>query len=71
MLAGLGFYLFLVHMFTAEQPFMPPALFRDRNFAAARCMMFCTGTMLLASSALLAPYLQNLAGYPGRHRRAG
>ncbi|HEY0420529.1 MAG TPA: DHA2 family efflux MFS transporter permease subunit, partial [Acetobacteraceae bacterium] len=63
-LAGIGFYLFVVHMFTAEKPFIPRALFKDRNFASACVMMFCTGTVLMASSALLAPFLQNLAGYP-------
>ena len=63
-LAGLGFYLFIVHMFTAEKPFLPPGLFRDRNFAAAIIMMFCVSSVMLATSALLAPYLQNLAGYP-------
>jgi DHA2 family multidrug resistance protein len=63
-LAGLGFYLFVVHMFTAKKPFLPLALFMDRNFAAACLMMFCTGTIMMASSALLAPFLQNLAGYP-------
>ena len=25
----LGFYLFIVHMFTAEKPFIPPKLFKD------------------------------------------
>lgn len=63
-LAGLGLYLFVVHMFTSERPFVPLAVFRDRNFAAAMMMMFCTGTIMMASSALLAPFLQNLAGYP-------
>ena len=63
-LAGLGFYLFLVHMFTADKPFLPLALFKDRNFTAACAMMFCTGTILMASSTLIAPYLQNLGGYP-------
>ena len=63
-LAGLGLYLFLVHMFTAEKPFLSRAIFRDRNFTAAMLMMFCTGTIMMASSALLAPFLQNLAGYP-------
>ena len=63
-LAGLGLYLFVVHMFTAEKPFLPPAIFRDANFTSAMLMMFCTGAVLQASSALLAPYLQNLAGYP-------
>ena len=63
-LAGLGLYLFVVHMFTAKTPFVPLGLFRDRNFSAAMMMMFCTGTIMMASSALLAPFLQNLAGYP-------
>jgi DHA2 family multidrug resistance protein len=63
-LAGLGFYLFGVHMFTADKPFLPRAVFRDRNFAAAALMMFCTGMVLLATSVLLSLYLQNLASYP-------
>ncbi len=63
-LAGLGLYLFIVHMFTAENPFLPPAIFRDRNFTAGVLMMFAIGMVLLATSALLAPYLQNLANYP-------
>ncbi len=63
-LAGLGFYLFVVHMFMAPRPFIPPAVFRDRNFTAAMLMMFFVGMVLLASSALLAPYLQNLGNYP-------
>ncbi|MFI4983516.1 MAG: DHA2 family efflux MFS transporter permease subunit, partial [Nevskiales bacterium] len=63
-LAGLGTYLFIVHMFTTDRAFIPPGVFRDRNFAAAMAMMFGVGMVLLASSALLPPYLQNLAGYP-------
>ena len=63
-LAGLGFYLFLVHMFTADKPFLAPGLFKDRNFAAGIVMVFCVSSVMLATAALLAPYLQNLAGYP-------
>ena len=63
-IAVLGLYLFLVHLLTAQRPFIPPAIFRDRNFTSAMLVMFFTGMVLLASSALLAPYLQNLAGYP-------
>src|ERR1700761_5188217 len=33
-LAGLGFYLFTVHMLTARTPFIPRAIFNDRNFVA-------------------------------------
>jgi len=63
-LAGLGFYLFLVHMFTAQKPFIPPAMFKDRNFTGGLVMMLFTMAILLSSSALLAPYLQRLSGYP-------
>jgi DHA2 family multidrug resistance protein len=63
-LAGLGFYLFIVHMFTAERPFLPPGLFKDRNFVCGVTMVLCTATVMLASSALMAPYLESLAGYP-------
>jgi DHA2 family multidrug resistance protein len=64
MLAGLGFYLFVVHMFTAEQPFLPAGLFKDRNFVCGVTMVFFTATIMLASTALMAPYLESLAGYP-------
>jgi MFS transporter, DHA2 family, multidrug resistance protein len=63
-LALLGFYLFLVHLFTAKKPFIPPAIFRDINFTASMLVMFSAGLVLVASSALLAPYLQDLANYP-------
>ena len=63
-LAGLGLYLFVVHLLTADKPFIPREVFKDRNFCTAVFMMFFVGMVLLASSALLAPYLQNLGGYP-------
>jgi MFS transporter, DHA2 family, multidrug resistance protein len=63
-LAGLGAYLFLVHMATAEKPFLPPRIFKDRNYSASLAMMFSVGVVLLATSALLAPWLQNLGNYP-------
>lgn len=63
-LAGLGMYLFLVHLFTAERPFITPRIFRDINFSAGLLMMFAVGVVLLATSALLAPWLQTLGNYP-------
>lgn len=62
-LAGLGLYLFIVHLMTAKKPFIPPALFQDRYFTTATLLMFTTNTVMMASSALIAPYLQNLAGH--------
>jgi MFS transporter, DHA2 family, multidrug resistance protein len=63
-LAALGFYLFLVHVTMAKRPFIPPRIFRDLNFSMGLLVMFAVGMVLLASSALLAPYLQTLGGYP-------
>jgi len=60
---GTALYLFLVHMFTAEKPFIPREIFKDRNFLSGVVLMFVMGLVLLASSALLSPYLQNLSGY--------
>ncbi len=63
-LSGLGFYLFVIHMLTARRPFLSLAVFRDRNFIASVSMTFCISMVMLATSALLAPYLQELADYP-------
>ena len=63
-LAGLGLYLFTVHMLTAEKPFVSPAVFKDRNFIICVLLMLFGGSILMSSSALLAPYLQKLAGFP-------
>jgi DHA2 family multidrug resistance protein len=59
-----GLYIFLVHMFTGKSPFIPPDIFRNRNFVSGMILMFLVGAVLLVSSVLLPPYLQNLAGYP-------
>lgn len=63
-IAALGFYLFIVHMFMAEKPFITPAVFKDRNLSAGLLVMFAVGMVLLAVSALLAPWLQDLGNYP-------
>jgi MFS transporter, DHA2 family, multidrug resistance protein len=63
-IAALGFYLFIVHMFMADKPFLSIGLFTDRNFISGMVMVFCVSSVMLATAALLAPYLQNLAGYP-------
>jgi DHA2 family multidrug resistance protein len=60
--AAIALYLFIVHMFTAKKPFLPREIFRDRNFISGLVLMAVMGLVLLASSALLSPYLQNLAG---------
>jgi DHA2 family multidrug resistance protein len=61
-IAGIAFYLFGVHMLTAKKPFIPRDIFKDRNFVGGLVLMFVMGLVLLASSALLSPYFQNLSG---------
>jgi MFS transporter, DHA2 family, multidrug resistance protein len=63
-LAGLSLYLFLVHTATSERPFIDPKMFKDRNFSIGLFFIFVVGIILLATLALLTPYLQNLMGYP-------
>src|SRR5215469_9382683 len=62
--AAAAFYLFLVHTFTVERPFIRPAIFRDRNFAAGILFVFILGLTYYASMALQPPYLQGLMNYP-------
>ena len=64
LVAGSAFYLFLVHTFTAERPFMRPALFRDRNLSAGVIFSVIAFITLYASLALQPPYLQDLMSYP-------
>ena len=63
-LAGLCLYMFLVHMFTAEKPFLEPGLFKDRNLVTGLFFIFIVGIILLATLALLPPFLQQLLGFP-------
>ena len=62
--AALCAYMFIVHMLTHPHPFITPRLFRDRNLVTGLCFIFLVGIVLLATMALLPPFLQNLKGYP-------
>ena len=57
-------WVYVVHTRTAENPFLTPAILRDRNFTTALAFMFFIGLILLATMALLPSYLQNIMGYP-------
>src|ERR1700677_4224329 len=63
-IAASAFYLFMVHTFTAREPFVRPSLFRDRNFTAGVLFIAIVGLTYYASLALQPPYLQNLMNYP-------
>jgi DHA2 family multidrug resistance protein len=63
-LGGLALYLFLVHMFTTDRPYIEPGLFADRNFSVGVLLMFLVGVMMFSGMALLPPFLQGLLGFP-------
>jgi len=63
-LCVLGFYLFTVHSLSARDPFIDPALFRDRNFVIGIILIFIVGVVLLATLSMLTPYLEKLMNYP-------
>ena len=62
-LCGLGFYLFAVQTFTAERPLIPPRMLRDLNFVGRAADDLRRRHAARGHAALLAPYLQTLAGY--------
>jgi MFS transporter, DHA2 family, multidrug resistance protein len=62
--AGLSFYLFIIHTFTHKRPFLNPAMFRDANFLTSNIFIFVVGVALFATLALVPPMLQELMNYP-------
>jgi DHA2 family multidrug resistance protein len=63
-LAASGFWVFAVHSLTAQNPFIDPKIFADRNFVTGLVFIFVIGIILLASLALLPPMLSRIFNYP-------
>lgn len=64
MISIICFYLFIAHILTTKKSFLDPGMFKDRNFSVGLIFIFMIGIILLATMALLPPYLQSLMGYP-------
>ena len=62
--AALAAFLFLIHTLTTDRPFLPRALFGDRNFLTATITGFFIGILLFSTLALLPPMMEVLLGYP-------
>ncbi|MDR0781292.1 MAG: DHA2 family efflux MFS transporter permease subunit [Pseudomonadales bacterium] len=56
-------WMYLVHTWRAEHPFLSPGMLRDRNLQMGLFFIFVVGIVLLTTMALLPPYMQNLMGY--------
>ncbi len=63
-LTGLGLYLFSVQEALSPKPFLTLSLFTDRNFLIGMVFIFTMGSIMFATLALLAPYLQDMMNYP-------
>jgi DHA2 family multidrug resistance protein len=64
MLSVVGFYFFLADSLTSKRPFIDLHIFRDRNFSISLLFMFLSGAIILATMALVTPFLENLLAYP-------
>ena len=56
-------WMLVIHLATARNAIIPPALFRNPTFAGGMVMITVIGAILTAGMALLAPMLQGLMGY--------
>ncbi|MEL3889722.1 DHA2 family efflux MFS transporter permease subunit [Ferrovibrio sp. MS7] len=63
-LSLLGAYLFVVHILTARNPFIEPAIFRDRNLVTGLLFIAVAAGIMVTTLALLVPFAQSLLGYP-------
>jgi DHA2 family multidrug resistance protein len=57
-------YVTIVHMFTAEDPFIKPKIFADRNFLFGSIISFLLGVALYSSIPLITTMMQQVLGYP-------
>jgi len=63
-LGVLGFWIFVAHCLTAEQPFLDPRLLLDRNFSIGLVLSLVMGMLSFTSLTLFPTLLHDLRGYP-------
>jgi DHA2 family multidrug resistance protein len=62
--ALMAFYLFVVHISTTDQPFISPALLRNRNLVGGLVLISLLGLVIFSTFAILPPFLQEVQNYP-------
>ncbi|HKU94410.1 MAG TPA: DHA2 family efflux MFS transporter permease subunit [Vineibacter sp.] len=62
--AAVALVMFLIHAVTTDHPFLDLRLFEDRNVSVGLLFAGLAGLILIATAALMPPFLQNLRGYP-------
>lgn len=63
-IAALFAYISVVHMLTARDPFIKPAIFKDRNFLLGTLLSAVTGIFLNGVVPIMTSMMQQLMGYP-------
>lgn len=59
-------WMYGVHTLRTPHPFLSPAMLKDRNLQMGLFFIFVVGMILLATMALLPPFMQNIMGYSVR-----
>jgi DHA2 family multidrug resistance protein len=59
-------WVYGVHTSRTPHPFLSPAMLKDRNLQMGLFFIFVVGMILLATMALLPPFMQNIMGYSVR-----
>jgi DHA2 family multidrug resistance protein len=62
--AGLAFYVFIVHSLTSPNPFLNLRLLLNRNFTLGLIFGFLFGTLFITPMVLFPPLLQDLRDFP-------
>jgi len=63
-LAVTAFYLFIVHIMTSDEPFIEPAIFKNRNLVVGMCLTTMHGVILVGLTGLLPSFLNRLMDVP-------
>ena len=64
LIAGIAFYVFLIHSLGARNPFVNLKLLTDRNYAIGLALVTIYGMLNFTPMVLLPPLLQQQAGFP-------
>ncbi len=59
-----GLWLFFIHAFAEQHPYIELKLFKDRNFVLGNVIGFIVFISLFSVMALIPPFVQNLLDYP-------
>jgi DHA2 family multidrug resistance protein len=64
LVASVAAAMFVIHMLTDDHPFLSRDLFKNRNLMIGLIFTALAGLILIVTSTLMPPFLQQLKGYP-------